>query len=85
MMHNDSSHGYSQGRGWFARLKDFAGTLTGMLVMTIAVIGLLYLAFPRLGQLVQFLPLAVLLLCPLMHVFMHRGHGGHGDQAGHRH
>lgn len=24
------------------------------------------------------LPLAILLLCPLMHVFMHKGHGGHG-------
>lgn len=23
------------------------------------------------------LPLAFLLLCPLMHVFMHKGHGGH--------
>ena len=26
----------------------------------------------------------LLLACPLMHVFMHRGHGGHGGgQAGH--
>ena len=24
-----------------------------------------------------FLPYALLLACPLMHVFMHRGHGGH--------
>ena len=24
-----------------------------------------------------------LLLCPLMHIFMHGGHGGHGDHAGH--
>ena len=23
-------------------------------------------------------PYLLLLLCPLMHVFMHRGHGGHG-------
>lgn len=26
----------------------------------------------------RWLPLAILLLCPLMHVFMHKGHGGHG-------
>ncbi len=26
-----------------------------------------------------FLPYAILLLCPLMHIFMHGGHGGHGD------
>ena len=27
----------------------------------------------------RWLPLAILLLCPLMHVFMHKGHGGHGQ------
>ncbi|WP_447922180.1 DUF2933 domain-containing protein [Achromobacter aegrifaciens] len=26
----------------------------------------------------QWWPYALLLLCPLMHVFMHRRHGGHG-------
>jgi Protein of unknown function (DUF2933) len=25
------------------------------------------------------LPFLFLLACPLMHVFMHRGHGGHGE------
>ena len=25
--------------------------------------------------------LLILLLCPLMHVFMHGGHGGHGDEG----
>lgn len=29
------------------------------------------------------LPLAFLLLCPLMHVFMHKGHGGHGGSGSH--
>jgi hypothetical protein len=31
-----------------------------------------------------FLPFAILLLCPLMHIFMHRGHGhgGHGADRG---
>ena len=30
------------------------------------------------------LPFLLLLACPLMHVFMHRGHGGHGGgHAGH--
>jgi hypothetical protein len=38
----------------------------------------------------RWLPLAILLLCPFMHVFMHKGHGGHGghgrggtDDSGH--
>jgi hypothetical protein len=30
------------------------------------------------------LPYVLLLLCPLMHFFVHRGHGGHGaDHQGH--
>ncbi len=29
-------------------------------------------------HLYQWLPYLILALCPLMHLFMHRGHGGHG-------
>ncbi len=29
----------------------------------------------------EFLPYLILLLCPLMHIFMHRGHGGQGAQG----
>ena len=31
------------------------------------------------------LPLLLLLSCPLMRVFMHNGHGGHGDGHAHDH
>lgn len=31
------------------------------------------------------LPLLLLLSCPLMHVFMHHGHGGHGGGHAHHH
>lgn len=27
------------------------------------------------------LPFLILLLCPLMHIFMHRGHGGHEEHG----
>ena len=30
-----------------------------------------------------FLPYALLLLCPLLHLFMHRGHGDHANHADH--
>ena len=30
----------------------------------------------------QWLPFALLLACPLMHFFMHRGHGHHGAAPG---
>jgi len=29
-----------------------------------------------------FLPYLLLLACPLMHIFMHRDHGGHGHRSG---
>ena len=32
-----------------------------------------------------FLPYAILLLCPLMHIFMHGGHGGHGTHEDSHH
>ena len=31
------------------------------------------------AHVLPFLPFALLLACPLMHVFMHRGHGDHDD------
>lgn len=34
------------------------------------------------AHLIEFLPWGILALCPLMHVFMHRGHGGHGGGGG---
>ena len=30
------------------------------------------------------LPFALLLLCPLLHLFMHGGHGDHGSHADHQ-
>jgi hypothetical protein len=30
------------------------------------------------------LPYLILLACPLLHFFMHRGHGGHGHRPGDR-
>ena len=32
------------------------------------------------AHLFDYLPFVLLLACPLMHLFMHRGHGGHGDE-----
>ena len=38
----------------------------------------------HLKTLIPYLPLLLLLACPLLHVFMHHGHGGHGDGHGRR-
>jgi hypothetical protein len=38
------------------------------------------------SQIGSYLPYLILLLCPLIHVFLHRGHGhgGHGDHQNHK-
>jgi len=34
----------------------------------------------HLSGVLKYLPFLLLLLCPLMHFFMHGSHGGHGDR-----
>lgn len=41
-----------------------------------------FLLTEHLAHVVGALPLLLLLACPLMHVFMHHGHGGHGHHHG---
>ena len=50
----------------------------GLALLAAGIVGAMYLLFEHTAQVMQYLPLGLLLLCPLMHVFMHRGHGGHG-------
>ncbi|WP_409525613.1 DUF2933 domain-containing protein [Nitrincola sp. MINF-07-Sa-05] len=41
----------------------------------------LYFLFVEHGaHLLPYLPFLIILLCPLMHIFMHKGHGGHGRE-----
>ena len=36
------------------------------------------------AHVIAFLPWAILALCPLMHLFMHRGHGSHAPGDAHQ-
>ncbi|MGX5913763.1 DUF2933 domain-containing protein [Aliidiomarina sp. Khilg15.8] len=48
------------------------------LVVLILVVASLYFLFVEHGSHVRpYLPYLILLLCPLMHIFMHKSHGGH--------
>lgn len=52
----------------------------------LALLGLLaiaafFLLTEHRAHLLGWLPLALLLLCPLLHLLMHGGHGGHGGHA----
>lgn len=48
----------------------------------ILIIGYFVLSEHR-AHVVQFLPYIFLLACPLMHIFMHRGHKHHSDHGNH--
>ena len=51
-------------------------------------VALAYLIAEHRPHLLGWIPYLVILACPLMHLFMHRGHGGHGgsrDQSSHKH
>lgn len=40
-----------------------------------------YLISEHKAHMFGLLPFLILLACPLLHMFMHRGHGGHGDDS----
>lgn len=48
-------------------------------ILFIAVIGF-YLITEHTAHLLGIFPFLIFLLCPLMHFFMHHGHGGHDDK-----
>lgn len=55
---------------------------TGMVLLTFLAIAAFFLITEHTAHFFGLLPYALLLLCPLLHLFMHGGHGDHGDQAG---
>ena len=53
----------------------------GLALLAAGIVGAMYLLFEHTALVMQYLPLGLLLLCPLMHVFMHRRHGNHGGDS----
>lgn len=60
--------------------RSHIGTST-LICLSVALAGV-YLVTQYSVVLLGMLPWAVILLCPLMHLFMHRGHSGHGQGEG---
>lgn len=48
-------------------------------IIFIAAVGI-YVVFKYFNNAGSLLPFIIIALCPLMHIFMHRGHGGHKSQ-----
>lgn len=68
---NDDAHGASAPR----RVLPF-------IYMTLAVVFGFFLFTAHRAHLFGALPFLLILACPLMHMFMHKGHGSHGHGAG---
>jgi hypothetical protein len=68
--------------------KGFLQALTwpqATLIVFLSVAGFFLLTEHR-AHVLGYLPFLIFLLCPLMHIFMHKGHGKHGNSDGdHKH
>ena len=54
---------------------------TGVVLLGFLAVAAFFLVTEHTAHVFGYLPWALLLLCPLMHLFMHGGHGGHGDSG----
>ena len=70
MDHDHSQHGSEHANFWGSRYS------IGLLVL--GVVAAYFLITEHRAHVVIALPFLLLLACPLMHVFMHGGHGSHG-------
>jgi hypothetical protein len=60
----------------------------GAVILALLSAAIIYALVAHTAHTLALLPYALILLCPLMHLFMMRGHGGHGggnDDQEHRH
>lgn len=70
-----------------SRAGRFIRSPSGLVLLVFLAVTGLFLAVEHTAHLFGVLPYALLLLCPLLHLFMHSGHGGRGGpddgHAGH--
>ena len=57
---------------------------TGLAMLAFLAIAVFFLATEHTAHFFGVLPFLLLLLCPLLHLFMHGGHAVHGDHANHQ-
>lgn len=74
-------------RGPDPRPSGFLYSRTGLVAIGFPAIAAFLLLYEHRVHVFGYLPFLLLLLCPLLHIFMHggHGHGGHGAAEGHEH
>ena len=60
--------------------KGFWGSRYSIGLIVMGVVAAYFLLSEHRAHFFGALPFLLLLVCPLMHIFMHRGHGGHGGR-----
>ena len=84
MMTPHEEHTSSSAKGDEGRRPPFLKSPAGMtLCVFLAVAGVLLWMEHR-AHILEYLPVLLLLVCVGMHLFMHRGHGGHSRDDGDR-
>jgi hypothetical protein len=73
-VHEHSDHDRSRPGG-------FLTSPAGLVMIAFLAIGGFYLWMEHRAHLLGVLVYLPLLACPLMHLFMHHGHGGHGSNS----
>jgi hypothetical protein len=61
-------------------ISSFLRSRTGLAFIAFLAIATFYLVTEHTAHFFGLLPYGLLLLCPIMHLFMHGRHGGHGGQ-----
>ena len=64
-------------------IQQWLRSRTGLTLIAFLAIAAFFLVTEHTAHFFGFLPYALLLLCPLLHLFMHSGHGDHGAPQGH--
>ena len=61
---------------------SFWRTPSGWIALVLIAFAVYFYLMEHREHVFAFLPFAIILLCPVMHIFMHRGHGHHHDHDG---
>jgi O-antigen/teichoic acid export membrane protein len=64
------------------RQRSFLTSPFGIALCVFLAVAALFLVLEHRAHLLGAWPLLFLLVCVVMHLFMHRGHGGHGSHGG---
>ena len=64
---------------------NFWFTSNGLAALALVGAVVYFLLTEHRAHFIYALPFLILLLCPVMHIFMHKGHGGLGGHGGHKH